>query len=251
MTGFEVIYWVREHPGILVSTLTERFAEEEANSIQGTEGEIRTILKVLENFKLVALQVVEGGISTLPGEQDAVVSLTPLWTLLYEALGISLSKIRGLRHHDAFSVRPLFGTPAQLGDGCDVFVVMPFKEEMKRLYRDHIVSAVEAMGLSCLRADDIFSGGSVVRDIWSGIFSSRVIVADCTGRNPNVFYEIGVAHTLGKPVVLITQTEEDVPFDVRYLRYITYCLRDDALERFREQLVAAVGECLKNGMRAM
>ena len=52
--------------------------------------------------------------------------------------------------------------------------------------------------------------------------NSFVVVADCTDRNANVFYEIGVAHTLGKPVILLTQSEEDVPTDVIYIRYIKY-----------------------------
>jgi hypothetical protein len=250
MTGLDVIYQVRERPGVLVSALTERFAEEEASSVQGIEGEIRAILKVFQELELVVLQTVEGWTSPLPSAQDAAVFLTPRWTQLYQALGVSLTKMRALGHRDTLSVRPLFGTPARIGRGYDVFVVMPFNKELERLYRDHIWSAVEAMGLSCLRADDIFSGGPVVRDIWSGICSSRVIVADCTGRNPNVFYEIGGAHTLGKPVVLITQKEEDVPFDLRHLRYITYGLRDDALRDFKEKLVVAIGECVKVGMRS-
>ena len=48
------------------------------------------------------------------------------------------------------------------------------------------------------------------------------MIADCTGRNPNVFYEIGIAHTLGRDVILITQNEADVPFDLRHLRYVQY-----------------------------
>jgi hypothetical protein len=47
---------------------------------------------------------------------------------------------------------------------------------------------------------------------------SRVVICDCTGRNPNVFYEIGIAHTLGREVILITQNPEDIPFDLRHLR---------------------------------
>jgi hypothetical protein len=48
------------------------------------------------------------------------------------------------------------------------------------------------------------------------------VVCDCTARNPNVFYEAGIAHTLGREVILITQSEHDIPFDLRHLRYIRY-----------------------------
>lgn len=51
---------------------------------------------------------------------------------------------------------------------------------------------------------------------------SRIVVCDCTGRNPNVFYEAGIAHTLGREVILITQNGHDIPFDLRHLRYIPY-----------------------------
>lgn len=51
---------------------------------------------------------------------------------------------------------------------------------------------------------------------------SRVVVCDCTGRNPNVFYEAGIAHTLGREVILVTQADHDIPFDRRHFRYVRY-----------------------------
>jgi nucleoside 2-deoxyribosyltransferase len=51
---------------------------------------------------------------------------------------------------------------------------------------------------------------------------AEIIVADVTGRNGNVFYELGMAHTIGKPVIIITQNKEDVPFDLRHLRFFKY-----------------------------
>jgi hypothetical protein len=59
-------------------------------------------------------------------------------------------------------------------------------------------------------------------DIWAAICAARIVIADCTGRNPNVFYEIGIAHAVGKPVVLITQDVNDIPFDISHIRYIIY-----------------------------
>jgi hypothetical protein len=81
---------------------------------------------------------------------------------------------------------------------------------------------VAAIGLTVKRADDFFTAHSIMADVWNAICGSRAIIADCTGRNPNVFYEIGVAHTIGKPVILTTQSRDDVPFDLRHLRYIEY-----------------------------
>jgi nucleoside 2-deoxyribosyltransferase len=70
--------------------------------------------------------------------------------------------------------------------------------------------------------------------------SASLTVADCTGRNPNVFYEIGLAHALGKPVILITQNSEDIPFDVTHIRYIQYEFTPRGMERFEQKLIDAV-----------
>ena len=93
---------------------------------------------------------------------------------------------------------------------------------MRRVYEDHIRPTCTGMNLTLRRADDFFTANSVVQDIWKAIVSARLIVADCTDRNPNVFYEIGIAHTIGKSSILITQREKDIPFDLRHLHYILY-----------------------------
>lgn len=73
-----------------------------------------------------------------------------------------------------------------------------------------------------MKADDIFTPTAIMEDIWEYINKSRLIVADVTGKNPNVFYELGIAHTIGKDVIILTQNEDDVPFDLKHLRYIKY-----------------------------
>ena len=86
--------------------------------------------------------------------------------------------------------------------------------------------------MSCVRADDIYSDGIVIEEIWERICAAQFLIADMTGRNPNVFYEIGLAHALGKHVIILAQSEVDVPFDLRHRRVILYDLGDlGALER--------------------
>ncbi len=77
-------------------------------------------------------------------------------------------------------------------------------------------------GFRSRRADDIWENPAIIQDVVSLIDRGRVVVCDCTGRNPNVFYEAGIAHTLGREVILITQAAQDIPFDLRHLRYIPY-----------------------------
>lgn len=102
-----------------------------------------------------------------------------------------------------------------------VSVMMPFDAGFNPVYDAIRDGAVQA-GLLCRRADDIWENPAIIQDVVSLIDRSRIVVCDCTGRNPNVFYEAGIAHTLGREVILLTQSEHDIPFDLRHLRYIRY-----------------------------
>jgi hypothetical protein len=102
------------------------------------------------------------------------------------------------------------------------FVVMPFHSLFESEYNRVIRPAIEEVGLVCVRGDEIYKEQSIVQDIWRSIRSARVIVAELTNRNPNVMYEIGLAHALSKPIIFLTRNQEDVPFDLRSLRYLFY-----------------------------
>lgn len=99
--------------------------------------------------------------------------------------------------------------------------MMPFDASFSEVYKS-IREAANNVGLECKRADDIWENASIIQDVVSLIDRSRIVVCDCTGRNPNVFYEAGIAHTLGRDVILITQSDHDIPFDLRHLRYVRY-----------------------------
>jgi hypothetical protein len=74
------------------------------------------------------------------------------------------------------------------------FVLMPFGEWFDRYYKDIYVPAIKEAGFEPLRADSLFNSGSVIEQIWQQIRKAKVLLADLTGRNPNVFYELGLAH---------------------------------------------------------
>ncbi|HCL3144091.1 TPA: hypothetical protein N2A34_001832 [Pseudomonas aeruginosa] len=99
--------------------------------------------------------------------------------------------------------------------------MMPFDAGFNAVY-EAIQQASSNAGLRCRRADDIWENAAIIQDVVALIDRSRIVVCDCSGRNPNVFYEAGIAHTLGREVILITQNEHDIPFDLRHLRYIRY-----------------------------
>lgn len=102
-----------------------------------------------------------------------------------------------------------------------VSVMMPFDPSFDAVYQT-LKDAAQEADLHCRRADDIWDDPAVIQDVVNLIDRSKVVICDCTGRNPNVFYETGIAHTLGRDVILITQNEADIPFDLRHLRFLKY-----------------------------
>jgi len=106
------------------------------------------------------------------------------------------------------------------------FVMMPFGEWFDRYYQDVYVPAIKEAGFEPVRADELFTTGSVVEQIWEQIEKSKLLLADLSGKNPNVFYELGLAHAAKKPVVFTASQVEDVPFDLRHLRVIIYEIRE-------------------------
>lgn len=109
-----------------------------------------------------------------------------------------------------------------------VSVMMPFDAAFAPVYTA-IQQASGACDLLTRRADEIWEAPGIIQDVVSLIDRGRIVVCDLTGRNPNVFYEAGIAHTLGREVIIITQSEQDVPFDLRHLRYIRYLNNNEGL----------------------
>ena len=102
------------------------------------------------------------------------------------------------------------------------FVLMPFKEPFDTYFDVIISPAIDIVGLEPIRGDSVFMSSSIVGDIWKKTQKAKVLIAELTEKNANVFYELGLAHAIGKPVILISENMEDVPFDLRNYRVITY-----------------------------
>ncbi len=102
-----------------------------------------------------------------------------------------------------------------------VAVMMPFASGFAPVY-GAIKEACAASSFRCLRADDIWEDATIIQDIFSLLLRSHIVVVDFTQRNPNVMYETGIAHTLGKLVIPISQSLDDVPFDMKHHRVLKY-----------------------------
>lgn len=137
--------------------------------------------------------------------------------------------------------------PKEAADKDKCFVMSPFGGWHDDYYLDVFCPAIKSAGLDPGRADDLFRSSNIVHDIWAAVSSSRVLLADLTNKNPNVFYELGLAHAARKPVLLLTQSIEDVPFDLRALRVIEYDVEHPAWgKRLRENIKQGLEETLES-----
>jgi hypothetical protein len=121
------------------------------------------------------------------------------------------------------------------------FVVMPFASELAFVY-DVIERVVVERGFECVRADKKHAAVPVVEDIKADIAQAELVIVDFTGRNPNVYYEAGLADAWKKKWIIIAQSTEDLTFDVRHIRTILYSNRMGADERLRVDLANAITE---------
>jgi hypothetical protein len=124
-----------------------------------------------------------------------------------------------------------------------VFVLMPFDQNFNDTYKFGIKGAAEDAGAYAERVDEqIFVEGMLDR-IFNQINKADVIVADMTGKNANVFYEVGYAHALNKVVLLITQSADDIPFDLKHRQHIVYAGKIDKLRSdLKKHISWATGE---------
>lgn len=124
-----------------------------------------------------------------------------------------------------------------------VFVLTPFHERYEKTFYA-IKMVCEKAGLNCSRGDEEFHQGSILKHILEEISKSSIVIANIDGRNPNVYYELGLVHALGKQVILITSNISEVPFDVQSQRIIVYKDLNDLQQQLNSALTNAV---VKNG----
>jgi hypothetical protein len=201
---------VREHPRLLRS-LTWKDPDYEGNALA------------------VLIQIVENDPQNLTMISDYLGQKYPA---VREGVNVSSRPVLG---REIYFTPSVFEIPAQGVDQTLVAVMMPFAAEYRDVY-ETIQRACAFHKLTCRRVDDIWEHAILIQDIFSLIYRSYAVVCDFSGRNPNVFYETGIAHTLGKHVIPITQSSNDVPFDLRHHRYILYHNNGEGRAKLQQQL---------------
>lgn len=122
-----------------------------------------------------------------------------------------------------------------------VAVMMPFKTELDATH-DAIKAACESQSMKAIRVDERYRPVAIIDDIFETIAQSGLVICDFTDKNANVMYEAGIAHTLNKDVIILTQNQDDVPFDLRHRRFIQYSPNPQGLRVLKEKLSLAIRE---------
>lgn len=131
----------------------------------------------------------------------------------------------------------------RMSDTPMIFVLMPFDDEFDDVFEHLIKKPLEAMGYGVRRADSLFNQQQILKDVVRGIADAEVVIADVTGLNGNVLYELGLAHAMGKRTVMITQRLDELPFDLRPYRANEYSTRFNRADEL-SQLLTDIGRAV-------
>lgn len=139
-----------------------------------------------------------------------------------------------------------FRIPDEAPDPTLLSLMMPFTNAFNGV-RLAVRKASIKFGLVCVRADEVWDHDEIIQDIFSLIYRSRIVVCDFTSENPNVYYEAGIAHTLGKPVIPITQDIEALPFDLKHRRALLYSDTPEGLAQLEADIAPRIERLLGQG----
>jgi anti-anti-sigma factor len=198
---------IREHPRLLRSL---SFRDDDYH------GHILAILRQMADADLQAFRTVETYVRKRFGDWTEFASTKP-----------SARRITFLP--------TVFSVPEVSLERDLVAIMMPLAAEYTSVYKA-ITTACQRAGFRPLRADDIWDESVIMQDIFNLIFRAHVVVVDLSGKNPNVMYEMGIAHTLGKHVIPISQSIDDGPFDIKHHRILKYLSNAEGLEQLETRL---------------
>lgn len=120
-----------------------------------------------------------------------------------------------------------------------VFILTPMNPEYQKDY-EWIKEGFSKHNYICTRGDDINVNENLLSHIIGEMLASTFVVANISGRNPNVFYELGIAHALGKDIVLVTRSANDITFDLSSSQVVVYNKKDDLLKGIDKWLVSTL-----------
>ena len=198
------------------------------------ETEIESLLRELVKCGLVELQQSD--------PNDILYSISPhIERLLHIFRLMSLDDQIKLQTEGNIVVRPIFGLPRTdhpraVSKKVQVLAIIPPSKTSEEHYTNSIKRLTYTLNIKCERTKDLFSNNSLLGKNWSALFHAQICIADCTGRDPNIFYALGIAHTIGKKCILISQSLEDIPLNLRQSPVIIYDQSPESLTQFEQTL---------------
>ncbi len=123
-----------------------------------------------------------------------------------------------------------------------IVILMPFSPKWSNDVFKVFSSSAKSKNFRVWRSDLTFKDDNIMQTIWENINKAKFIIADCTGKNPNVFYELGIAHTVGKPVFICAQDRMDIPFDIAAVRSYTYDVLPTELKTLSKTLKSFIDQ---------
>ena len=169
-------------------------------------------------------------------EVDLFHELTKAGIFSEEQATMAASKFDNVYPKKNYPINPsIFRVPEGGVEQDLVSVMRPFDAKFDRV-QAILKDSCEDLKLRCLDANEIWNESEIIQDIFSLIYRSSVVICDFSGRNANVFYEAGIAHTIGRTVIPIVQNEEHIPFDLHHHRYVKYLPNDEGLAKLGEDV---------------
>lgn len=182
------------------------------------------------------LTKIENSIRTLSSVSNQVYITNTNWVPLIQKE--SRTHLNEKNSYDSY----IFNIPKQKAIEVDlVGLMMPFNEEFRSIH-DEIKLVCRSLGLRCKRADDIWENPIVINDVFDLIYKAKILIFDITDHNPNVMYELGIAHTLGKRVMPISQSTEQIPFDIAHHKVLPYIKNQEGMTKLNKDLTRILSE---------
>ena len=202
---------------------------------------LRAALRSLKNAGVIDYKAPPPDAWSYPGVVGSI-TVTNAWREIQSLLGIDLNQITDCDPKTAMTVKPFWGKAVEETPQLDVFVLTPACHGRPSICQQRIADVVSRLSLSIGCTDDVRFPRYHRGAVWSAILKSRVVIADCTGRDASVFYEIGLADAIGKRIILITQNREDLPLGREHANSI--CYSPDDWPDFEQQLAEHVWSSL-------
>lgn len=190
---------------------------------------------ILGEISEISSLVIKNGVYSRDGKHESVLFWENYYALQILNDFVTIIEDSNCKEDEFMIISPkLFKSDDYTIDENLCVVIMPFNVDWSIDMYETFKEAVE--GFSVWRSDEEYRDDVIIQTIWEKINRARFVIADCTGKNPNVFYELGIAHTLGKSVFMCSQNRDDFPFDVNHIRSFEYGLKPGEIRKLKTEI---------------